>query len=192
MLTSYASISLPQWLINDLPLLPDRLSSVEEQMALAVKLSRRNSEENTGGPFGTVIVESDSGKLVAVGVNRVVPTNNPLLHGEAVAIAMAGAALRNFNLGGEGMPAHRLVTSAQPCVMCVGATLWCGVRELVTGASGDDVQSITGFDEGPIHPDWANELGKRGVKVTQGVLRQEARAALQFYVENGGFIYNGR
>lgn len=114
-----------------------------------------------------------------------------LLHGETVAIAMAQAALGNFNLGADGMLGHTLVTSAQPCAMCCGAIVWSGVEHLVTGASGSDVESLTGFDEGPIHPDWQEQLRRRGIAVTEAVLRAEACAALQFYVDNGGFIYNG-
>ena len=187
-------ISLPAWLIDDLThgRIPDRLPTREEQMALAIHLSRRNAEEKTGGPFGSVIVESESGLVKGVGVNLVVPLSCPILHGETVAIAMAGATVNNFNLGAEGLPAHTLVTSAQPCAMCCGATVWSGVRTLVTGASGEDVEALTGFDEGPIHPNWAHQLGNRGIFVIEGVMRQEACDALRWYADNGGFIYNGR
>ena len=193
-LTSNVLVSLPQWLIDDIQngRIPERLPTQEDQMTLAIQLSRRNAEEQTGGPFGTVIVETDTGLVKGIGVNRVVPLSCPLLHGETVAITMATAAVNNFNLGADGLPEHTLITSAQPCAMCCGATAWSGVRTLVTGASGQDVEALTGFDEGPIHPDWANQLRKRGIEVIEGVMRQEACNALKWYAENGGLIYNGR
>jgi tRNA(Arg) A34 adenosine deaminase TadA len=188
------AISLPGWLTDDIQKgrIPERLPTVEDQMVLAIDLALRNAKEKTGGPFGTVIFETATGIIKGVGVNQVVPLSNPLLHGETVAIAMATAAVKNFNLGAEGLPHHTLVTSAQPCVMCCGATLWSGVRTLVTGASGQDVERLTGFDEGPIHPDWSDELRLRGVQVNQGVLREQACGVLEWYAKNGGIIYNGR
>jgi tRNA(Arg) A34 adenosine deaminase TadA len=192
-LTDTVSLTLPKWLADDIlhNRIPESLPTIEDQMAFAIDLSRRNAAENTGGPFGSVIIETKTGLVKGVGVNRVVPVCCSILHGETVAIAMAQAAVGNFNLGADGLPGHTLVTSAQPCAMCSGATVWSGVEKLVTGASGQDVEELTGFDEGPIHPDWANELRKRKIEVIEGVLRDEARAALQFYVDNGGFIYNG-
>jgi tRNA(Arg) A34 adenosine deaminase TadA len=192
-LSTQMLINLPKWLVDEIKSgrVPECLPTVEEQMEYAIKLSRRNTEEQTGGPFGSVIVEIVTGLVKGVGVNRVVPLSCPLLHGETMAIAMATTNLKNFNLGAEGMPAHSLVTSAQPCAMCCGATAWSGVKRLVTGASGSDVESITGFDEGPIHPNWQRQLRQRGIEVVEGVLRNEACEGLEFYVASGGFVYNG-
>jgi len=75
--------------------------------------------------------------------------------------------------------------------MCAGAVLWSGARSLVCGASGDDARAI-GFDEGPKHPDWANELRGRGIEVVEGVMRSQAVAILEYYRAVGGPIYNAR
>lgn len=186
--------NLPEWLQREIVdgRVPRQLPTVEAQMAYAIWLSRRNAEERTGGPFGALVVETESGLVKGVGVNRVVPCCNPLLHGEGVAIAMATTAMQTYDLGAEDMPAHSLVTSAQPCAMCNGLIPWSGVRTLVIGATAQDTEELTGFDEGPIHPDWASELEAREIAVIQGVLRGDARAALQWYRDNGGYIYNGR
>ncbi|MCK7474293.1 MAG: hypothetical protein MZV49_13640 [Rhodopseudomonas palustris] len=42
------------------------------------------------------------------------------------------------------------MTSSQPCLMCLGATLWSGVTRLTYGAAAADVTAILGFDEGPL------------------------------------------
>ena len=187
------SLSLPDWLLSEMSdgSIPEFLPQVEDQMRLALRLSRRNVEEETGGPFGALIVEVQSGRLVGVGVNRVVPLTCSLYHAETVAISMAQALFPRFTLGAEDMPAHALISSAQPCSMCFGATLWSGVSRLVCGATREDVESITGFDEGPLVENWREELEKRGIEVLDNICRDEATAVLEKYIELNGVVYNG-
>ena len=99
----------------------------KERMRLAIAVARANVEHSTGGPFGSAIFESGSGKIVAVGMNAVVRLNNAVLHGETMAFMMAQQRLGSFTLGGPGLPEHELHTSCEPCAMCLGATLWSGV-----------------------------------------------------------------
>ena len=99
--------------------------------------------------------------------------------------------MQTFDLGGGGLPDMELVTSAQPCIMCAGAVLWSGVKSLLFGASAEDVEAITGFDEGPLHPKWREELEKRGVRVMGPLLESEANVVLRDYVKTGQ-IYNAR
>jgi tRNA(Arg) A34 adenosine deaminase TadA len=162
----------------------------EERMRLAIGLSRENIIRETGGPFGAAVFESETGRLVSVGVNLVVPLNNSALHGEMVAFMMAQAHLRTFSLGGETRRPHELVTSCDPCAMCLGATLWAGVKRVVCGAGRDDAGEIM-FDEGPVFPESYEYLTDRGIEVVHGVLREEARAVLRLYARKSGTIYNG-
>jgi tRNA(Arg) A34 adenosine deaminase TadA len=64
-----------------------------------------------------------------------------------VAIMIAQKILGNFDLGDASVPAYELVTSTEPCAMCLGATPWSGVRGLVCGARDEDASAV-GFDEG--------------------------------------------
>jgi tRNA(Arg) A34 adenosine deaminase TadA len=162
----------------------------ESRMRLAVTLSRENVERDTGGPFGAAVFERASGKLVAVGVNSVVRLGNCALHAEMVAFMMAQRRVGSFTLAGPGMPDHELVTSCEPCAMCLGATLWSGVRRVVYGAAREDA-SLLGFEEGPVFPASYAYLEERGVSIVRGVVRAEARAVLQLYRERQGKIYNG-
>ena len=82
-----------------------------------------------------------------------------------------------------------MVASTEPCAMCFGAIPWSGVTRLVCGARDEDARRI-GFDEGPKLPDWRKALQKRGIRVTRDVLREEAVAVLDLYVDLGGPIYN--
>ncbi len=61
------TLSLPMWLVEMLPALPSRLTTVEEQMALVHRLADRNWREGGGGPFAAIVVDHQSGELVSVG-----------------------------------------------------------------------------------------------------------------------------
>ena len=184
-------ITLPDWLSGELV---DRLETPEERMAYAIRLADLNVENETGGPFGAAIFEVESGKLVAAGVNRVIPANTSIAHAETVALALAQQALGTFDLSAEGLPAMQLVASSQPCVQCFGNTWWSGVRSLLVGARGDDVESILGFEEGPLPANWPELLQNRGplppIEVQRDLLREEACASLARYLESGALVYN--
>ena len=186
------SLSLPNWIDTFLAVRPSVFPTRASRMQLAIDLSAENSAQGTGGPFGSAIFESDSGRLVSVGVNRVVPEKSSCAHGEVMAILMAQASLNSFDLGAQGFPPHELHTSAQMCGMCLGAVLWSGVRSVVFGASRDDVLTLTGFDEGPIHPQWETEFASRGISVFGPFLQAEAATVLKHYATLGGTIYNSR
>ena len=71
---------------------------------------------------------------------------------------------------------------------------WSGVRGLIVGARGEDVESIAGFREGPLPPDWAGLLRERSdlpsVEVERDVLRDEALAPLRGFRDSGRPAYN--
>ena len=182
-------VSLPPW-VPEVIAGREVFATMEDRMRLAVALSRENVVRKTGGPFGAAIFERDSGRLVAAGVNSVTRLNNCTLHGEMVAFMMAQAALGSFSLGMPGMPAHDLVTSCEPCAMCLGAILWSGVSRVVCGAARADATELR-FEEGPVFPESYQYLEARGIEIVHEVLREEARAVLRLYREQGGPIYNG-
>ena len=188
MSTPVLSVDLPPW-TGDVVDWSAPLASDVDRMRLAIRLSRENVERGTGGPFGAVIVERASGRLVGVGVNAVVRLNNCTLHGEMVAIMMAQARVKSFTLGAAGMPEHDLVTSCEPCAMCMGAALWSGVKRVVCGAAREDATRLR-FEEGPVFPESYKYLEERGVTFVRNVLREEARAVLEHYRTSGGTIYN--
>ncbi|MBW3570086.1 MAG: nucleoside deaminase [Gemmatimonadetes bacterium] len=167
-----------------------RYPSDEERMRLAIAISRENVVRGTGGPFGAAIFEMQTGRLLSVGMNSVVRLNNCTLHGEMVAFMAAQARLSSFTLRQDGMPAHELVTSCEPCAMCLGATLWSGVRRVVCGAHRDDARRLK-FEEGPVFPESHAYLEARGIQIVHGMLRDEANAVLELYRERQGPIYNG-
>jgi tRNA(Arg) A34 adenosine deaminase TadA len=162
----------------------------EAKMRLAIAVSRANVEHGTGGPFGAAIFEQESGRLVAVGMNSVVRLNNCTLHGEMVAFMMAQRIVGSFSLSTAGLPTHELFTSCEPCAMCLGATLWSGVRRVVYGAGREDASRLD-FEEGPVFPASYRYLEDRGIEIVRDLLRDEARAVLELYRARNGKIYNG-
>ena len=183
------SISLPSWV--DALAAPGTVCADDEtKMRLAIELARQNVLRATGGPFGSAIFERKSGKLVAAGVNSVVRLNNSVLHAETVAIMLAEARLGSWTLGGEGMSEHELFTSCAPCAMCLGATMWSGVKRLVIAANKEDAEALE-FDEGPVFAESYAHLARRGVEIVPELLRAEAQEVFRLYKEKGGAIYNG-
>ena len=188
----HAIIDLPDWAIEENKKLPAAIESIEDRMKLVIKFSRMNIEHETGGPFAAGLFEAATGKPVVIGINRVIPLNNSSAHAEIVTLMMGQKILNAFDLGGEGMPDYQLVISAQPCAMCYGSIPWSGVRSVVIAASGEQVESITGFDEGPVHPNWQSEYQRRGIEVIENVLAEEACEVLKAFADSGAKIYNGR
>ena len=189
MSTPEVRVAYPSW-VNETIDWSKRYATDDERMRLAIAVSRENVERDTGGPFGAAIFEADTGALVAVGMNSVVRLNNCTLHGEMVAFMMANQRLGSFTLGAAGMPTHELFTSCEPCAMCLGATLWSGVKRVVYGAGREDASRLD-FEEGPVFPASYKYLEDRGITIVRDVLRAEARAVLERYRAKSGKIYNG-
>lgn len=182
-------ITHPEW-VGEVVDFDRRYPDDEARVRLAIELARENVLRRTGGPFGAAVIESDSGRLVAVGTNSVVRLNNSSAHAEMVAIMMAQARLRHYTLAAAPVRAHTLYSSCEPCAMCLGATLWSGVARLVCAAIRDDAMRLD-FEEGPVFPESYAYVAERGLVVERGLLRGEAAEVMSRYVEQGGPIYNG-
>jgi tRNA(Arg) A34 adenosine deaminase TadA len=175
-------LTLPAWIHDEVDgsrLYPD----VESRIALAIQLSRRNVDHRSGGPFGAAVFTGE-GRLVGVGVNRVVPHNCSVAHAEVMALTTSQQRVQSFRLNQSG-ERYTLATSAQPCAMCYGALIWAGIDQLLIAARAEDVQSLAGFDEGPLPADWKGELEKRGIEVRTDLMRDHARDVLRDYGESG-------
>lgn len=179
MVEQIAHVRLPDWLAA-LPL-PPAPASDEACMQLAIRLARENVARNSGGPFGAVVRSDSSGEIASVGVNLVPPTGNPVLHAETVALTLAAAGGRNF---GE----LTLFTSCEPCIMCLGALHWSGIRRIVSAALKADAEAV-GFSEGSGTRELRAEMAGRGVVFSDGLLREEGAEVLRAYEASGRKIY---
>ena len=96
-------------------------------MRRAIELSEKALREKTGRPFGAVIVKD--GKIIAEGINRVLPEHDSTWHAEIHAIREAGRVLGTHDLSGCIMYA-----SSEPCAMCAFAMSLARIDGVVFGA----------------------------------------------------------
>lgn len=190
MLYAQVHLTLPAW-VHEIDS-ARAYAGDEAKMDLAIALSQRNVEAGTGGPFGAVVFGPDD-RIIAVGVNRVVPHACSVAHAEMMAYMLAQQRTQRLRLNeapdGAAVGPVTLATSSQPCCQCYGATVWAGIDRLLIGARSEDVESLTEFDEGPLPADWTGELERRGIAVTRDIGRERACAVLAAYSRQGGPSY---
>lgn len=179
-------VTLPAW-VDEIARPGAVYATDEEKMAVAVALAARNVAEG-GGPFGAVVYSRSTGALVSGGVNLVLQSGLSAFHAEVTTLSAAQARVGSYTLDVAG--GHELITSSEPCAMCLGAILWSGVKRVVFGASCEAARAI-GFDEGPVFPESWEYLRKAGVEVVHGVLAAQSEAVLAAFVARGGTVYNG-
>lgn len=191
MLLAQVHLTLPVW-VHDVVDATRAYPDDGQKVALAIELSARNIDAGSGGPFGAVVFDQDD-RIVAVGVNRVLPHTCTLAHAENMAYMLAQQRLQrarlNMDEAGNRLGHYTLATSSQPCCQCYGATVWAGVDRLLIGARSEDVMALTEFDEGPLPADWVGELTRRGIDVVRDLRRESACEVLRRYGEGGGERY---
>lgn len=100
-------------------------------MRRAIDVARRNPD----APFGAILVDRETGEILAEGVNDA--RRNPILHGEIAAILAYVEAQR-----GADWARLALYTTAEPCPMCSSAILWSGIPHLIFGTSADTLRGL--------------------------------------------------
>jgi tRNA(adenine34) deaminase len=125
-------------------------------------------------PVGAVIVEPQTGEVVAVGANAPIGGCDPTAHAEIVALRAAARKLGNYRLTGL-----TLVVTLEPCAMCAGAISHARIGRLVFAAEdpkgGAVIHGPRIFEQPTCH--WRPQ-------VDRGPLAQESAALLrQFFRE---------
>ena len=147
-----------------------RAASAQSASAEDERFMRMALDEARRGdfPFGAVIVRD--GSVIARGRNLGRSERDPTAHGEMVAIRRC--------LGEHGREALRgstLYTSGEPCVMCMGAIIWCRMGRLVFAAS--IAQLATKIDQIMLtSAEIADKERFAPIMITGGVLADEAVA----------------
>ncbi|SKA04079.1 tRNA(Arg) A34 adenosine deaminase TadA [Enhydrobacter aerosaccus] len=116
---------------------PSDLSRAQHErfMRLAIEQGRKNPYY----PFGAVIVEPETGAIMATGTNNA--RANPTLHGEIVCINDYVARHGNRDWGSK-----MLYSTAEPCPMCMTALIFAGIGGVVFATSAFDGQKKAGMD----------------------------------------------
>jgi len=183
-------ITLPPWLIDFCLEKRQEFPDMDARMRFVIQLSELNVKHRTGGPFGAAVFDMETNKLVAPGVNLVVSNKSSVLHAEIVAMIFAQQVVGQYNLGNINGSLYELVSSTEPCAMCMGAIPWAGIKRLVCGARDKDARRI-GFDEGAKLRHWGKALNQRNIQVVKDICRKEAVEVLNQYKNENGIIYNG-
>ena len=92
-------------------------------------------------PVGAVLVEGNSGEIIASSGNRMRYTNNPLAHAEMNVIRMGATKLHSLRLVGCD-----LYVTLEPCPMCAQGISFARIRRLYFGATD---QKGGGVESGP-------------------------------------------
>jgi tRNA(Arg) A34 adenosine deaminase TadA len=189
MLPSSVEITLPAW-VQELARAEAPAPTDEARMAWVLRLAEQSIGRGDGGPFAAAVFDRRTGELCSAAVNLVFAARTAVAHAELLALALAQQRLRTADLAEVGCDAE-LVTSTEPCTMCLGASVWSGVTRVVCGARGEDAEAI-GFDEGPKPADFTTALAMRGITVRRDVLRERARHVLRSYRAAAGPLYGPR
>jgi len=182
-------ITLPAWVEHFVESHGFDFADLDQRMAFVSMLALRNVEAGTGGPFGAAVFSIREPRLIAPGVNLVMTANLSSAHAEVVALSVAQQVLKTFDLNSADADGFELVTSCEPCAMCLGAIPWSGVRRVVCGATEADAAEV-GFHEGIKPQPWTEALTGRGISVQTQVNQAAAVTAFTRYREMGGKIYN--
>ncbi len=140
----------------------------EAYMRIALEEARRAGEAGDV-PVGAVLVEMDTGKILARGRNTREVAQTALGHAELSAIAEGCAVL-----GGWRLADCTLYVTLEPCPMCAGAILHARIPRIVCGAA-DPVAGAMGSV-------WALHrypVESKRTLVEMGCLESECRAILQ-------------
>ena len=139
---------------------------------------------NGKGPFLAAIYDA-KGKLIAKSCNSVVCDKCSNNHAEINVIKAAEIILGTYDLSKFNLS---LYVTSEPCMMCLGAILWSGIKSVYYSVPSEDVEKITGFDEG-FKSDWFEEFAKRGITVYGNIESEHGKKVLREYVKCGNILY---
>ena len=143
---------------------------LRKALALAVE-----SAGTDGGPFGAVVARGD--EVISTGTNRVTASGDPTAHAEIVAIRRAADVLGTYDLSG-----CILYASTEPCPMCLAATWWARIGEIVFAAD-RDAAARAGFDDAAIYQEVASDRDVRSIPCVQH-LADEGEAPFEAWAAN--------
>jgi len=122
-------------------------------------------------PVGAVLVNPDSGEIVARAGNAPIALDDPTAHAEILVLRDAGYKSENYRLNGL-----TLYVTLEPCTMCAGAISFARLGRIVYGApdpKGGAVESGVKFFEQP--------SCHHALEIKGGVLEESCREILKAF-----------
>ncbi len=140
----------------------------EDFMQIALKQAKKAYTQDEV-PIGAVIVDPDTGKIVAKAYNKTEHGNNPTAHAEITAINKACKKLSSKRLWNLD-----LYVTLEPCTMCAAAISFARIRRLIFGAvdakGGAVVSGVQFFNQPTCH---------HKPQVTYGILEEQSSIILK-------------
>jgi guanine deaminase len=109
-----------------------------------------------GGPFAAIILDPD-GNVLAAANNVVTLSHDPTAHAEVSAIRKACAVIQSHSLEG-----CTIISSCEPCPMCLGAIYWAGIEKVYYLASRHDAADA-GFSDEHIYTEINKKMEERNI-----------------------------
>ena len=81
-------------------------------------------------PIGAILVNNDTGEIVARAGNRTIELSDPTAHAEILVIRE-----RCAQLGVQRIPGHTLYVTLEPCTMCAAALGFARINRIVFAAT---------------------------------------------------------
>ncbi len=100
-----------------------------EFMRLAIQEAKK-AEDIGEVPIGAIIVDSQSGEIIARGYNQPIKAHDPTAHAEVIAMRAAAQKFENYRL----KPELCLYVTLEPCTMCAGAISFARIKTIIFGA----------------------------------------------------------
>lgn len=110
------------------------------EMDYAIEEAKLAAKLKDGPPFGAVICKTNNrnlSQIIATGHNETIKLKDPTAHAEIIAIRKACKIMKRPNL--EDCV---LYASAEPCPMCIAASVASGIKMIYFGAKLDDYPKI--------------------------------------------------
>lgn len=124
-------------------------------LEMVSRLSEENVASGKGGPFAAVVIRE--GELIASSCNTVLESLDPTAHAEVSVIRKACKVLGSFQLDN-----CILISSCEPCPMCLGAIYWARPAAVYYINGREDAAKI-GFDDQFIYDEIARKDSQRKI-----------------------------
>ena len=154
---------------------------IEKAFRTAIEEAKEGIAAGHGGPFGALVIKD--GQVIARAHNTVLRDNDPTAHAEVNALRMACKELGTHELKG-----CVLVTTSEPCPMCLASSYWAKVKE-IRYALGRQVAEEVGFRDIWIDEDIAKPVHERRLPLIHHPEFEEAKDNFSIWLKLNGESY---
>ncbi|MCF8053464.1 MAG: tRNA adenosine(34) deaminase TadA [Desulfobacterales bacterium] len=149
------------------------MTETDEKLMILALAEARTAAAAGEVPVGAVLASAE-GQILAWARNRTIEFSDPTAHAEILALRQAAKKADNYRLTGTV-----LVSTIEPCMMCMGALVHARVGRIVYGAADDKwgaAGSLYDFSADP-------RLNHR-IEVVSGVMAEECRSLIRNFFKN--------